>query len=147
MAGAGKLNYSQQTYAAPSAIQYLYGGSLGFKANAHTFLVSYNRSLGDTYGLGSGSTSSATGTWNWRHPGSTWSVSAGGGYQELNNPTFSNTRSWLANAGVARALGQHFSMSAQYMYFQFPPNIKTVGVEGSENGVSVGLSWSPSQHQ
>ena len=146
-AGVGKLNYSRQTYAAPSALQYLYGGSIGFKTQTHTFLASYNRSLGDGYGLGSGSTSAATGAWNWRHPGSSWSLTAGGGYQELNNLTFSNTRSWMANAGIAKALSPHFSLSAQYMYFQFPADIRAVGLESSEDGVSVALSWSPSQYR
>lgn len=145
--GVGKLNYSQQTYAAPAAVQYLYGGSLGFKTTTQTFLVSYNRTLGDVYGLGSGSTSSAMGAWNWRRPGSSWSLMADAGYQELNNLTFQNTRSWLGGAGIARSLGQHLFVSAQYMYFQLPANLKTVGVESSENGVSVGMTWSPSGYQ
>ena len=146
-AGAGKLNYSQQLYAAPNSVQYLYGASLGFKTVAHTFLASYNRSLGDVYGLGSGSTSSATGTWNWRRPGSSWSVSAGGGYQEFNNQTFNNTRSLMANAGVAKELSPHLFLSAQYIYFQFPANMRAAGLESSENGVSVGMTWSPSQYR
>jgi hypothetical protein len=78
-AGAGKFNYSQQTYLAPSTVQYLFGGSLGFKTYAHTFLVSYNRTLGDAYGLGSGATSSAMGAWHWKVPGQAWVLSANGG--------------------------------------------------------------------
>lgn len=147
MAGGGKLDYSQQTYAAPSAVQYLYGGSLGFKTATQTFLVSYNRTLGDSYGLGSGSTSFAMGAWSWRRPGSSWSLMANGGYQELSNLTFQNTRSWLGGAGVARSLGPHFFVTAQYMYFQLPANIRTAGSESSENGVNVGMTWSPSGYQ
>lgn len=146
-AGAGKLLYSRQTYTAPGGVQYLYGASIGFKTQTQTFLVSYNKSLGDAYGLGSGSTSAATGAWSWRRPGSTWSVSAGGGYQELNNHTFSNTRGWVANAGVAKKLSPHFFLSAQYMYFRLPQNINAVALESSENGVSVGMTWSPSPYR
>lgn len=145
--GAGKLDYSQQVYAAPSAVQHFYGGSLGFKTIAHTFVVSYNRTLGDSYGLGSGTTSAAMGAWNWRPPGSRWSMSASWGYQELNNPTFPNTRSWLVGGGVARALAPHLFMSAQFMYFQLPANVKTAVGELSENGVNVGLTWSPSGYR
>lgn len=146
-AGFGRMDYSHQTYAAPSSVQYLYSGSVGFKMQTQTFLASYNRSLGDSYGLGSGSTSAASGAWSWKHPGSTWSISAGGGYQQLNNSTFSNTRSWSASAGISKAWGQHFSSSVQCMYFQFPSNFKMAGFDGSEKGVSVGMNWSPPSYR
>lgn len=147
MGGLGKLNYSQQTYAAPKVVEYLYGGSLGFKTRSQTFLVAYNRSLGDVYGLGSGSTGFATVAWSWRPPGSSWSLMANAGYQELNNPTFRNTTSWLGGAGLARSLGPHIFVTAQYTYFQLPADLKTPGLMRSNNGVSVGMTWSPSGYQ
>ncbi len=146
-AGVGKLNYSQQTYAAPTAPQYLYGGSLGFKTEAHTFLVSYNKSLSDAYGLGSGSTGSATGAWTWR-PARTLSISAGGGFQELNNnASFHSSRSWVGNAGIGKALGPHLSLSVSYMYVQFPPILRTAAIGDSDTGVSIGLNWSPAVYR
>ena len=146
-AGAGRFNYSEQTYKAPSSVQYLYAASLGFKTNTQTFLASYSRSLGDAYGLGSGSTSSAIGTWNWRIPGRTWTMMASGGFQQLDNPIFQNTRSWQAGAGFARSLGPHFGISAQYVYFERPLSLNTAGVENSQNGVTVALNWSPLRYQ
>ncbi len=145
--GVGVLTYSRQTYATPAPVQYTYGGTAGFKTSAHTFLASCDRSLGDAYGLGSDSTGTATGAWNWRRPGSQWSISGSGGYQDLHNQTFQNTRSWRAGTGVARALRQHVSFSVQYIYFEMPANFQTVGVKTSEHGATISLTWSPSQYQ
>lgn len=146
-AGLGKQIYKQQIYQAPSAIQYLYGGSLGFKTYTQTFLVSYNRSLGDTYGLGSSTTSVASAAWTWRRPGATWSLTANGGYQELNNATFLNTRGWHAGAGITKRIGVHTTVGVQYIYVELPVNISLNGNESSQNGVSVSANWAPAQRQ
>lgn len=144
-AGAGKLTYSHETYNAPKSVQYLLGGGIGFKTYSQTFLASYDRFLGDLYGLGSGTTASAMGAWNWRKPGSGWALSANGGYQDLNNLTFGNTRSWVAGAGLARSLSRRVFVSIHYDYLQLPASMEIAGAEISRNGVSVGLTWSPSQ--
>ncbi|MBA0088437.1 MAG: hypothetical protein HRJ53_25910, partial [Acidobacteria bacterium Pan2503] len=145
-AGVGKLNYSKQTYKAPSTVQYLYGASLGYHTYAHTLLVSYNRTLGDAYGLGSGSTSSVTGAWNWRISRRSWDLAASGGFQQLDNSTFPNSRSWQAGAGIFRSLGPHFSASAQYTYFEYPGNLRTAGVDSVGHGVMLALTWAPSRY-
>lgn len=146
-AGAGKLFYTQQIFEAPGSVQRLYGGSLGFKTRAQTFLASYDRSLGDAYALGSGSTSAAIGAWHWMVPGSGVSISASAGYVKLNNPTFPNTASWQFSAGMAKALGHQMSMTAQYMYFELPADLRVTGIYGSTNGVSMSLAWSPSGYR
>lgn len=143
--GAGALTYQQEVYANPRTAQYLYGGSIGYKTMSHTFLVSYDRSLGDAYALGSDSTSTATGAWNWHHPGSEWSISVSGGFQQLHNQIFSNTKSWRATAGVARSLGPNISMTAQYVYFQLPASIQRGGLDVPERGVSIALTWLPAR--
>lgn len=145
--GAGKLTNEVQMYQSSKAVQYLYGGSVGWKTYTHTFLLSYDRSLGDVYGLGSNTTSAATAAWAWRRPGSNWSISANGSYQKLNNMTFQNTRSWRVGAGVGRALAPHLFMSAQYIYLQVPIGLNVVGFNSSQNGVVISMSWSPSIYQ
>jgi hypothetical protein len=146
-AGIGKFLYSHQLYAAPKAVQYTYGGSLGFKTYTQTFLAAYDRSLGDTYGLGSGTTSSLRGAWAWSRPGASWGVSAYVGFQELHNPSFQNTRSWRAGAGCGRRLRAHFSVAANYVYAQIPVDLRTAGSDLTQNGVSVSLTWSPGGYQ
>jgi hypothetical protein len=145
--GAGMLIYSHQAYAAPHSVQPLGSASLGYKTRSHTFLASYNRSLGDRYGLGSGSTSGATGAWNWRRPGTTWSVSSSFGYQELANSTFPSSKSWQANAGLGKALSRHVSMSLQYGYLRFPTSVTLVGANRSGSSAVLSLTWSPSVYR
>jgi hypothetical protein len=146
--GAGKLTYVRQTAATPQNAQYLAGGSIGYKLRSHTLLGSFNRSIGDSYGLGSGSTNAATAGWAWKSPGSSWSLSATYGYQQLNGSAQSAYESWRATGGIARALNAHLFISVQYAYFTLPPNLALVaGMLGAESGVTMGLSWTRSQYR
>jgi len=142
-AGAGVLSYSRQQFAQPEAKQYLFGGTLGFKTSSHTFVGSYDRTLGDPYGLGSGTTGTASGAWNWVRPGSGWAASAAASYQQLNNPTFVNTGSWRLQGSVSRSLTRSIQLSWQYIYFQIPLGLTVGGQDQTEHGVLVSLSWKP----
>ncbi len=140
--GAGMLLFNRDAFTAPSTAQYLANGSIGYKTYAHSVFVSYSRSLGDPYGAGSGTISNVSATWDWRRPGSAWVFFSTGGWQRLGNSSLNNATSWLAAAGLARALGTHMRMSAQYSYFRFP--FATVTSSGlTQDGLSVALSWSP----
>ncbi len=141
--GAGMLFYNRHSFAVPSSIQYLGNASLGYKTYAHSFFVSYNRSLGDAYGVGSGSTSGASGTWSWKPPASAWGVYGSGGWQRLANVTLNNPASWVGAAGAARALGARMFLSAQFSYFRFPfAVLAQTGL--SQRAASVALTWAPS---
>jgi hypothetical protein len=142
--GAGMLLFNRHSFLLPRTVQYIGNGAIGFKTYAHTLFVSYNRSLGDAYGAGSGATSSLNATWGWRRPASNWSFFSTAGWQRLENRSLNNATSWLAAAGLARSLGAQMRMSAQYSYFRFPFAIVTSS--GLQEGVSVALSWSPSGH-
>jgi hypothetical protein len=141
--GAGGLTYGYQRYAQPKTIQYLAAGSVGFKTSSYTLLASYSRSLGDAYGLGSGTSSTGAAGWSWNRPGSPWSLTASVTYQELNNPLFRNTRSWRTGAGLGRSLGQHLTANWQYIYMQLPADIVVAGLNNTENGVMASLTWRP----
>jgi hypothetical protein len=145
--GLGMLTYLQNTYGTPRTLSIVFGGGLGYKTAAHTVLGFYNRSIGDSYGLGSSNTSAATGSWNWRIPGSGWALSANLGYQEMSNSTFKNTTSWRAGASVARLLVAHCFFSAQFMYSQSPGTLTVQGIENSQTGLSLSLTWSPSGYR
>jgi len=146
-AGAGELTYSRQVIATPKTFQHIYGGSLGWKTSSQTLLASYDRSLGDVYGLGSNTTESATGTWTWRPMGSSWSASVNGGFQEFSNTTLINTRAWQASGGVARGVGTHVFVSIRYVYMQLPANLAKAGVRRTQNGLTTALTWSPARYQ
>jgi hypothetical protein len=146
-AGVGGIIYSHTQFSQPSTPQGLGGVSLGYKIQSHTFLASYDRGIGDSYGLGAATTGSASGAWNWRRPGSAWSLSSGFGYQGLSGSVFRNTKSWHASAGVARALGRQFFVSLQYSYLQFPSNLAAIGSTVQESGVVVSGTWTPSHYR
>jgi hypothetical protein len=138
--GVGSLNYSQQQYSTPKSVQYLFGASLGFKTASHTVVAAYDRSLGDAYGLGSGTTGSASGGWSWARPGSAWTASAGSGYQQLHNAAFRGTISWRGHAGLTRLLGKSMQVNWQYVYLQLPHQ-SLRGQAQTQHGVLVSLAW------
>jgi hypothetical protein len=146
--GGGLLTYRRQIAATPSNVQYTTGGSLGYKIRSHTLLGSFNRMIGDSYGLGSGSTNVATAGWTWRAPGSSWSVSATYNYQQLNGSALLTSESWRATGGIARALSPHVFVTVQYAYFKLPPTfLPANGTLDAQSGVTMSLSWSPSQYR
>lgn len=145
--GSGFTIYTRETIAVPHGAQYLGSANLGFKARAHTFMLNYNRTLADSYGLGSGSTSGATGAWSWRRPASRWSVSSSFGYQKLANLTFHSPQSWQASAGLGRSLSNQISMNLQYGYLKLPASVTSAGGDFTENGVTLSLNWSPSGYR
>jgi len=143
--GVGYLAYQRQLVARPKSLQYTASGSLGYKVRSQTLLGAFSRSIGDAYGLGAGSTNSATAGWTWQVPGSSWSVSATYNYQQLNGSTTFADASWRAVGGISRALSAHISVSANYTYFNLPPAFSLVkGMEGAQSGVIMSLFWSPS---
>jgi hypothetical protein len=146
--GAGMLTYLRQTAAPPRNVQYTAGGSMGYKLRSHTLLGSFNRMIGDSYGLGAGSTNAATAGWTWRAPGSSWSVSASYNYQQLNGSALLTNESWRATGGIARALSSHLFITVQYAYFKLPPTfLQANGSLDTQSGVTMSLSWSPSQYR
>jgi hypothetical protein len=146
--GGGMLTYTRETFAQPQKPQYTAGGGMGYKLRSHTLLASYTRSIGDAYGLGAGTTSSATAGWAYKLPGSRWSLSASYGYQRTDGSAQYNTESWRASGGIARALTNHVFFSVQYAYFTFPAvQGSLTGLLGAESAVSMGLTWSPSQYR
>jgi len=147
-AGGGLITYTRQSFTAPKKPQYTVGGSIGYKLRSHTLLAAYDRDIGDAYGLGAGTTSSATAGWAWKAPGSSWSLRADYGYQRTDGSSLLNTESWRATGGVGRSLTNHLFLSVQYAYFTNPPlQGSVVGLLGAESGVSMGLTWSPSQYR
>jgi hypothetical protein len=146
--GVGYLSYARSSIATPGKIQYLAGGGIGYKMRSHTFLAEYDRTIGDAYGFGSASTSSANAGWSWKPAGSMWSMSANFGYQQMNGSVIlATSNSWRANGGIARALNAHLFVSVQYAYFMYPSNAAVASALNAGSGVSMTLSWSPSQYR
>jgi hypothetical protein len=147
MAGAGFITPIRSAFSPSRNVQPVFGGGVGFKVYAQSFLVSYSRSTSDVYGLGANSTESSGAGWTWQRPGRSVSVNGGFGYQRLISPAFSNQGSWTGNAGVAKSFAASVSLSAAFSYSQYPGSVFSQAVGRSQTGVIVTLGWSPSSGQ
>jgi hypothetical protein len=147
-AGGGMLSYARNELAASQRPQYTAGASTGYKFRSNTLLASYERTIGDAYGLGAAHTSVATAGWARKTPGSAWSLHAEYGYQQTAGSPLLNTESWRAMGGLARSLTNHLFIGVQYAYFAYPPRPEAItGLLSSGSGLNVSLSWSPSQYR
>jgi hypothetical protein len=146
--GVGFVRSPSETFANSLVVQRLYSVSLGYKARAHTFLGSYDRTLGDNYGLGSDSTRGASAGWNWRPPGSRWVLFSSFQYRHLLNQRFAIPRSWRAGGGIARALSAHVSVSAEYTHVSQQDLARVSGNrQPGADGAILSLSWSPAVYR
>jgi hypothetical protein len=134
----GQSYYAVQTNAAPVG-----GGSLGFKSTSSTLLGSFDYSIADTYGAGASSTSTVNATWQWRRPGSFWSVQTTLSWQKLAGSTAYNSSGWKAAVGLNRVLGPHFSTLWQYTYLEYSSVLTGFAYNLSESAVRVSLVWTP----
>jgi hypothetical protein len=145
--GGGILDYSAQAYPTSKGFQYLAGASLGYKTQSHTFTGSYNRTVGDNYGVGANATSASSVAWQWRVPGSPWSVASSFEYQQLLSAAFVNATSWRANASISRSISAHLFLSAQFGFYKLPANLAVAGESLSQNGIVLMMAWSPSVYR
>src|SRR6185436_7700170 len=92
--------------------------TLGYQTRSQAWIASYGRTVGDTYGLVSGSTTTFLGTWNWKRPGASWGILASGGQQELTGGPIGTFTTWQATAGVTRAVTHQVNLSLEYAYLK-----------------------------
>jgi hypothetical protein len=144
MHGGGSVTRTNQaTYGTPVGRQMIGGGSIGFRTYTQTFTASYDRTSSDTYGFAVGTNTTATGSWNWRRPGSRWTFFASGGQQQMKSTGFADLSGWEASGGISATLNAHTALSAQYVYF----NTKGTYVGNLDNmiahSVRLSLNWNP----
>ncbi len=97
---------------------YVVNTSLGYRGRENTFAGVYNRSIGDTYGLSAGSTSSYQGTWTWRKRDRHWALFAFGQKQSIQGGFLGNLSLWQANVGLRRSLSRQTGVSLEYAYIR-----------------------------
>lgn len=142
--GSGFIHALRETRTLPAGPQYQVGGNIGYKTRSHTFLGSVERSISDTYGFGSSYSVSATGAWNWRRPGSAWSLATSFGQQRLAGISFEAINTWRGSAGLVRSLGAHTNISTQYAYLS---NLRVLGAlnggQQAQHVIQVAVTWIP----
>jgi hypothetical protein len=117
------------------------GGSLGYKSFSHTLLGSYDRTVSDSFGLGSTTSSSATGSWLWRRPGNDWSLSASMGWQRLEGSVAGTNSGWRTTAGIGRSMG-HVVLLVEYAYLKYS-GVQQQTPFLSQSAVRVSMRWRP----
>jgi hypothetical protein len=141
--GGSFIKTTQNTYGAPASRQAIGGGSIGFRTYTQTFVGSYDRTSSDTYGFAVGTTTSATGSWTWRRPGSRWTIFATGTQQQMRNTGFASLSGWEASGGISGSLNPHTSVSMQYVYFNSRGDYVGDFNNLIAHSVRLTLSWNP----
>jgi hypothetical protein len=113
--GSGLISPIRQVYSS-HGLQYQAGGSIGYKAYAHTFTVSANRSASDVYGFGSSATVSTMASWTWSRPGSSWWLSSSVQEQRMTGSIFGAIDTRHVSVDFGRILGRQMAVVAQYVY-------------------------------
>jgi hypothetical protein len=125
------------------ARQLIWGGSIGYRTRASTFLASYNRSGYDSSAASVGTNTSYSGAWNWRHPRSAWGFHATYMRNETANTGFSNLSGWQGRLGVSRSLSNNLSVLLDGSYLSSRGTF--LGVENGINvhAIRLSLGWTP----
>jgi len=140
--GAAQMRVLHETYALPKGVQYITGGSLGYKLYGSTLVASYQRFLGDAYGLGASSTLDFHGSWHWNKPGASWGLNVSGGMQRLQLVSSTAVNTWMAMGGLTRQFTSHLSLQMQYGFNSYAGYYGTL-YNRTQNAAQVSLAWTP----
>jgi hypothetical protein len=140
--GAITSDLSKQS---PGGSQFVGELGAGYQGRENSFLVSYERSAGDLYGLASSSTDGGVGVWRWRQPGRNWAAYLSVAYQRLTGGPLGDGTNWQANAVLSKALTPRTSMILSYGFLKSSLGSGTIYSNDSIQVVRFTLLWSAFQ--
>jgi hypothetical protein len=144
MYGGGSLMQMLQAGASqPTMHTIIGGGSLGIKGYSSSLALSYDRSSYDTYGFAAGVVTSESASWSWRHAGSSWSVFAGFGEEQLRNTGFASLSGWQASGGIGIQLARQVSMQLQYAHMRSAGTYNGFFNQFQVDSIRLSLGWVP----
>lgn len=126
-----------------SGSQFTTSLGVGYQGRESAFLTTYQRMVGDLYGLASSSSQGVQSTWNWHQPGRNWSAYLGLGYQRLSGGPLGDGANWQASAGLTRSLNRKTSMSLSYGYLMSSLTPLAVYNNLSAHVVRLTFTWVP----
>jgi hypothetical protein len=141
--GGSTSELSNQLYGTPRTKNVIGGGTIGFRTFQHTLIGTYDRTSSDVYGLAVGTTTTLSAGWNWRRPGSRWSVFTSFGKQQSRDTGYMSLSGWEASGGVAQSLTSQARLSAQYVYLSNSGNYLGNTTNLAVQSIRVSLSWAP----
>lgn len=124
----------------PGGPQYLAGGGLGFKTQAHSFLLSGERSIADNYGYRASSNVTTTASWGWGRPNRRWRIQASGSHQLIHFSEVPDMTAWIASASFSERLSARTWLSLRYSYLR---SQEYAGLPGNReiHAVRLAISW------
>ena len=145
-AGLSNYQFVDTRVSLPSGASIVASGTMGYKDRGNAWAVTYNRMVGDLYGLASSSSSSVFGSWNWRRPGSKWGMQAFGGQQRLIGGPGGGITIWHGSAGLSRAVSRQASVSLAYGYMSDIVAPVLLIQNGVAHSVRMTVFWIPRHH-
>lgn len=139
--GAGFIRPVRGITNVSTTLGYLAGATIGYRTPAQTFRISTDRSVGDSYGLGTASTISSTAIWNWRRPGRPWFLQTSLGRQQFEGGAFGRIHTWNVAFSAGRSITTDTVLSAEYGYMRYSAGLPIGTI--APNSVRVAMIWRP----
>jgi hypothetical protein len=141
--GGGFITPIRSHYAISRGTMPVFGGNLGYKTYAHTFLVSQERTLSQSYGVGAATTTATNAAWHWARPGRSWGASSDYMRMQFSGGPFGNLNAWRAGFGVNRRVGEHLMLQTGYSYASYASNSPLSPYNSSQHAVRLTVMWTP----
>jgi hypothetical protein len=142
--GAGFITNLDSRYpAGDGGIRPVAGASLGYRSYANTLMGSYDRVLGQSYGVGAADTTIISAAWHWWRPGRTWGLTSSYTKEQLRNSVFGDVDGWRAAFGATRMLGRHAMAETQYSYASYIGRSGLAPYKSDQSAVQLSVSWVP----
>jgi len=123
--------------------RYLADGSIAYKFYSQTIVARVSRSVTNSYGFGAADMVMGDLGWNWRRPGSGWSVMVDAGYQDLSGTQALSTTlaAWRGTAMLTRMLGHRTAVSANYALMRSTGVYSGINYGLTRGAAQVALIW------
>jgi len=141
--GAGFVTVLNSRYGASDVTRPVWGASLGYRSYANTLMGAYDRTLGQSYGVGAANTTMISAAWHWWRPGRTWGLTSNYGKEQLRNSVFGDVDGWRAAIGATRMLGRHAMIETEYSYASYIGRTGLAPYSSDQSAVRLSASWVP----
>jgi hypothetical protein len=146
-AGGGFITQIRSRYTSSNGATPVFGGSLGFKTFANTIMVSGDRTLSQSYGVGAADTTAVNAAWQWWRPGRRWGTNASYLKMHFTGGPFGTVDGWRSSFGVNRRIGEHLMLETAYSYGSYSSDSPPSPYQSSQNAVRLSMTWMPQEER
>jgi hypothetical protein len=143
-AGGGFVTSIRTKYPGGIGTSPTFGGTLGYKTYAHSFLVASERTVGQGYGLGAANMITINAAWHWQRPGRSWGLASNYMREQFSNGPFGSLNGWRSSFGVTERIGEHMILETAYSYGAYS-NVSTTlpAYNSAQHAIRVSVMWTP----